>query len=110
MISGQFLWSMILSLVMIVRIITTLLTERTIPFFAYTLDYLKNVGLVGALLCIIEYTAFEHWVKLIRKRVPENDHDFLAGWLQIVNVVLSMYFAYIQRYDTWSTDVPIMRY
>ena len=100
---------MILSMVLIAQILTTLLTERTFPFFAFALDYMKKVSVIGTMLCIIEITAFEHWVKLIRKRVPENDHDFLVGWLQIVNIILAFYLGYLQSYNRWSSDVLIMR-
>ena len=104
MISAQFLWSMILSLVLIIRIIITLLTERTFTFIAFTLDYLKKVGSNAIFLCLIEYTAFEHWVKLIRKRIPKTNHDFLAGWLQIVNAILSLYLSYLQCFEAWNVE------
>ena len=104
MISAQFLWSMCLSFIMIIRIIITLLTNQTFPLVAFALDYIKVVSSYAIALCIIEYTFFEHWVKLIRKRVPENDHDFLATWFQIVNAAIAIYFGTIQFFGKWHED------
>ena len=105
MITNQFIWSWFLALILIIRFTLTLVSSDTLRSVAIGLAWLQQTCLIAICLSTLEATLFEYWSRLIIKRVPENDHDFIATGLCISNIVLSFYLATMQ---TIGLSAPII--
>ena len=53
----------------------------------------------GCLITANEILFFTYWSKMWLKRVPNYNHDFLAAWLNISNVLVALYLGGFQAYD-----------
>ena len=98
LISSQMIWTFLLSLTMLMRITITLCSINNFAGFQILLEYVRIACLMAIPLIGIEISLFEFYCKFVLKRVPESDHDILAIWLSVVNLILTLYFGFIQFY------------
>ena len=108
MLTSQFVWSIILSMVLIIRFTLTLFSVGLKPgSLAVGLDWLITTLSIAISLNMLEATVFEYWCKLILKRVPEHDVDFIASGLMIVNFVLSFYLGILHIVGKHAEEQPL---
>ena len=98
LISSQILWTFLLSLTLTFRFIFTLCSIKSLIGFQIFLEYLRMSCMMVAVLTGIEISLFEFYCKFVLKRVPECNHDFLAMWLSVVNLILGLFLGFIQLY------------
>ena len=108
MITNQFVWSLLLAFVLITNFILTLLSIDLPSCLSVILHWLITTCDIAIALIMFEATLFEYWSRLIIKRVPGYNIDFIAYGLMILNVVLSFYFGVLQLVAKSAPD-PVLR-
>ena len=98
LISSQIAWIFILSFTMSLRAILTLCSVENFIGFQIFLEYVRITSIMANLLIGIEISLFELYCKFVLKRIPESNHDILAVWLSVVNLILALFLSFIQLY------------
>ena len=95
-ISAFTLWSVLSSIVIWTRCLLTLLDTDNSSGFVIFLEYLRLSCVIAWLLYPIQMQFFNYFSKVVLLRVPGYNHDFLAIWLHLTNLVISFYLECIQ--------------
>ena len=96
-------FAMCQSVVCIFRDILRLVVPQPIPTFIYQtlgfVGWLNWSTTFGYVITLNQIIFFTYWSKMWLKRVPDYNHDFLAGWLSVANTVVAFYLGGLQAYN-----------
>ena len=98
------LWALNLSILTIVRSFI-LLTNMDLPLCVLILmEYLMVTDTIALTLVYIVANFLEYFSRLILKRIPNYDHDFLATGCQAAIVGLAFYLGALQTFSLFSVN------
>ena len=111
-------FSLCFSATCIIRYLLEGIVPQPMPDFIYQfigwLGWVARASTFGCLITVNEVIFCIYWSKMWLKRVPNYDHDFLATWLSVANVIIAFYLGGLKTYNAiqWAKDeenVPSFR-
>ena len=106
-------FAMCFSSTRIFRYLVEWFAPRPLPiyFIFKVMGWLGWSSTFGCLISINEITFLTYWSKMWLKRVPNYNHDFLATWLNVANIIIAFFLGGLKAYDSieWVEDKEYVR-
>ena len=98
------MWASCLSIFTILRSLLCLMTKGLPLIILIPMEYLMVTYTIAITLTYIVTSLFEYLSRMILKRVPNYNHDFLATGLQVVIFGLAFYLGALQTFGLFSVE------